>query len=293
MIVRSLIALLITSSVANAAPEAFLAPEETPKIRVSEEAPIAFKALKSAYDQGDKQLAQRYADQYVRYMQRLMLEVRELSQLIGEALVRQGVVDEEDWVGVGQYLSKELARAKGEDVVGVTANLALDQVASDPQGKAEIYVFCSASSRYCREMGPDIERMWRIARRDSKIKFGLYLLGKNDPLHDKAFLEYTGITAPTQDGTELAKQFRVAFVPSVVVRAPTTNKLYLRTGVLPIDRFISLVRKVQGSPSGVTDSELQIIQAKIGYVEQRSKGSGEVLAVSYNSETKSTSLERF
>jgi len=279
--------------------QAFAAdPSEEPVIPVSPEAPESFKAMKHAYNSGDLQAAAGEADNYVRYMQKLMLEVRELSQLVGEALVRQGVIDEEDWVGVGQYLSKEMATSRSEkgDLLGVTADLSLERIEADPSNRAEIYVFISPSSRYSREMGPDIERMRRIAQRDSRIKFGVYSVGPQDSARMEAFKSYTGLNAPVQDGTALAKQFRVAFVPSVVVRAPTTNKLYLRTGALEISRLIEFVRTVQGLPQIVSDSEFSIIEAKVGSKEQQpATSSNGIVRVSYrgNSDDSAPTIEKF
>lgn len=276
-----------------------LPPDQTPPISVNPEAPSAFRGLKIAMDSGNKEMKEKYADQYVRYMQRLMLEVREITQLIGEAMVRQGVVDEEDWVGVGQYLTKELAEARTDknDMLSVTPEVALDAIKPDPNGKAEVYIFCSPSSRYCREMGPDIERLHRLTKSDPQVKFGFFMLGSTEDPRVKAFKEYTGISAPVQDGTALAKQFRIAFVPAVVVRSSSTNEMYLRTGVVPFARLFQLVRKVQGRPPILRENEMQVVSARIGLMEKdaasSSKMAGGVVSVDYSGHAPEQTIERF
>ena len=52
-----------------------------------------------ALEDQDQETAEAYADQFVRYMINLMFEVRALTQTIGEALVAEGVLSEDSWVG--------------------------------------------------------------------------------------------------------------------------------------------------------------------------------------------------
>ena len=123
--------------------EHMLPADQTPAVRVNKDAPGPFIAMKKAYDEGDLETAHAFADQYVRYMQRVMFEVRELSQMVGEALVRNGVVDEEDWVGASQFMGRELARDQATKKVAfkATAEVALERIQADKNGKAEVYVF--------------------------------------------------------------------------------------------------------------------------------------------------------
>jgi hypothetical protein len=257
--------------VGNNPSEHMLPADKTPAVRVNPEAPGPFVAMKKAYDEGDLQTANAFADQYVRYMQRVMFEVRELSQMIGEALVRNKVLEEDDWVGVSQYMGREMARnaaVSGEKVnFKATAELALERIQADKSGKAEIYIFCSVTSSYCRQMGPTIERIYRLTKNDPSIKFAVFTIGKGQQEYLKDFKTYTGMTMPIQNGDELAKQFRVSFVPAVVVRAPTTNRAYLRTGLVQFPRFVEFVRTVQGRPVDMTDGEMNLVATPIGAVE--------------------------
>lgn len=282
--------------------EHMLPADQTPAVRVNKEAPGPFIAMKKAYDEGDVETAHAFADQYVRYMQRVMFEVRELSQMVGEALVRNGVVDEEDWVGASQFMGREMARDNSTNKVAfrATAEVALERIQADKSNKAEVYVFCSVSSTYCREMGPAIERVYRLTKNDSSIKFGVFVIGQGQEQYLKDFKTYTGMSMPIQDGTELAKQFRVSFVPAVVVRAPTANRAYLRTGLISFPRFYEFIKTVQGLPVTMTDSEMNLVSTPIGLLEKdpeafhgKDSDSPEIIDASTSLSAVSGKLQRF
>lgn len=284
-------------------PTAHMLPaDQTPAVRVNKEAPGPFIAMKKAYDEGDLETAHAFADQYVRYMQRVMFEVRELSQMVGEALVRNGVVDEEDWVGASQFMGREMARDQSTQKVAfrATADVALERIQADTKHQAEVYVFCSVTSTYCREMGPEIERIYRLTKNDSAVKFGVFVIGTGQEQYLKDFKSYTGMSMPIQDGSELAKQFRVSFVPAVVVRAPTTNRAYLRTGLISFPRFYEFIKTVQGLPVTMSDREMNIVSVPIGFAERNpeefrgneSDAPG-VIAASTSLEPASGKLQRF
>jgi len=282
--------------------EHIIAADKTPAVRVNKDAPGPFIAMKHAYDEGDMETANAYADQYVRYMQRVMFEVRELSQMVGEALVRNGVLEEDDWVGVSQFMGRELARNKTGEKVSfkATAEVALERIQADKSGKAEVYVFCSVSSTYCRDMGPAIERVYRLTKNDPSIKFGVFIIGEGHEQYLKDFKSYTGMTMPVQNGTELAKQFRVSFVPAVVVRAPTTNRAYLRTGLIPFPRFYEFIKTVQGVPNSMSDKEMDLVSVPIGMAENNTQDSEtdnssqpEILAAGGHISAVSGKLQRF
>ncbi len=247
-----------------------LPPDQTPPVRVNKEAPGPFIAMKRAYDDGDMKTANAFADQYVRYMQRVMFEVRELSQMIGEALVRSKALEEDDWVGVSQLMSKEMAQARKDNPIAfkATPEMGLERIKADPKGEAEVYVFCSVATRYCREMGPDIERLWQIARRDSSVKFGVYLIGESQKDWIRDFRAHTGMTMPIQEGNDLAKAMRVSFVPAVVVRSPATKQSYLRTGLMNFTRLFEFVRAVQGKRPELMTAEMDLVNQPIGQREQ-------------------------
>ena len=245
-------------------------PDEDPQVRINPEAPGPFKAMAAAYQSGDVKLATRYADQYVRYMVNLMFQVRQLTQMIGEALVRNGVLEEDSWVGVEQYMMKEFADArKKEDAsIKVTHDLALQRIKSDPKGQAEVLVFCTLSSVFCREMAPDIERLRIATKNDKNVKLK-FLVVEPNPERDwlESFSEYTGLNLPIHDGREIAKKLRIGFVPSVLIISPGNKTSYLKTGKQDFVRLYEFLRTVQGKSKELTPELKQLIKYPIGEVE--------------------------
>jgi len=246
-----------------------VSPDQDPRVRINPEAPGPFKAMALAFQDGDHALAAQYADQFVRYQINLMYEVKELTSLIGEALIRQSAVEEEDWVGVEQYLDREFAysRADNSSPIRATHEEGLKRIVADPAGQAEIYFFLNLNSKWARQMAPDIERLWRLVQHDSKLKMGVFGLGPAPKNFLASYKDYTGLTAPILDGAEVAKSFRVAFVPAVVVVAPGSKSAYVRTGLQSFKELYELIAAVQGRPMVMTQAATKLMNTPIGYVE--------------------------
>lgn len=252
-------------------------PDVRAPVRINPEAPGPFKSMAVAHQQGDYTLATQYADQYVRYQVDLMFEVRALTQLVGEALVRQGVVDEEDWVGVSQFLEMESAgvRETSGSALRATHDLALRQIKPDLAGKAEVFFFFTPDCRWCRDMAPDVERLWRVAEKDANLNVIVLTAAQTSPALVEAFRDYTGLTMPIMDGTRAAKSFRIGFVPAIVVLSPTQEVAYLQTGSQTFERMYEFVRKVQGQPLEMSSELQKFVSAPIGEVEiQQASGRG-------------------
>lgn len=248
-------------------------PEENAQVRLNKEAPAPFLAMAMANQQGDKALARKYAGQYVRYMLDLMFQVRELTTLIGEALVEQGLVDEEDWVGTTQFMNRELAYAKQEsgEKIKATHENTLERITADPQGQVDIFFFCSLSSKHCRDMTPDFERLYRTFKGDKSVQMAYLTLGDAPKEYLQSFKQYTGLTAPLYPGEKLSKKFRVAFVPALIVIARNSQTVYLRTGKQQFKHMYEVVRKVQGQPLLPTKEFYAAKDAVIGDVEKAKK----------------------
>lgn len=248
-------------------------PHQDPRVRINPEAPGPFKAMAAAFQDGDMETAKAYADQYVRYQIKLMFEVREMTKLIGEALVRQDLVEEDDMVGVDQYIDITFARARTEtqSAVRPTHKHAMERVKSDPEHKVEIYYFFSLNCSWCREMSPDIERLWRVTKGDKKVKFVAAVIGNHSPEWIESYRSYTGLTAPIMNGTEAAKALRIGVVPAVVMVSPTQQISYLKTGQQPFDRLYEFLRTVQGLPAKMTPEIERLLKTPIGN-EEKQKG---------------------
>lgn len=247
-----------------------LPPDQNAKVRINPEAPGPFIAMADAFQRGDDVEAKAYARQFVRYLVDLMFQVKAITNLIGEAMVEEGTIEEDSWVGVEQYLDVELAEARSavNSQVRPTHEEALKRIKADVKGEAEIYYFFSLSSSYARKMAPDVERLWQIAKKDPSLKMVALSLSPESNEYVSAYRRYTGLTAPIMTGTELAKTFRVAFVPTLVVVAPNGGAAYMKTGQQDFRRMYEFVRTVQGKGIAFTPDAEKLVLTKIGNAEK-------------------------
>lgn len=244
-------------------------PDQVPRVRINPQAPGPFIGMALAYQEGDYAMARAYADQYVRYQEEMLFQVRDLTQLIGEAMIRQGVIEEDSWVGVDQTVSRLFAEARNElgSPFKITHEEVLKRVAPDPEKKVEIYYFFSIDNSWSRKMAPDIERLWRLAKSDDRIKMVALTMRELPDEWIQSYRDYTGLSLPILEGAEAAKTFRVRYVPAVVMVSPTTKKAYRTTGKQSFIELYQLMRKIQDLPADVTAEVQTVIDAKIGQAE--------------------------
>lgn len=250
-------------------PGEVLPPHITPSVRLNPDAPSSILGMVGAMRDEDRVLADAYADQYVRYMQNYFFEVREITQLIGEALVRQKAIDEDNWDGVGQQMVRELAQTRKEmgALIKPTHDVAMKRIKPDSAGRADVYFFFTMSCSWCRYMAPDVERLWRVLKDDPKAKMVTLTIGQASPELLQEYRSYTGLSAPIYEGTVMAKQLDLGFVPALVVVSPSKNHAYLKTGQQTFERMYEFVRMVQGQEVKETPTIRRLLETPIGQAE--------------------------
>lgn len=244
-------------------------PEENPSILVNPDSPAPVLGMIDSYRRGDEQKAGEYADQFVRYVQNYFFEVRKITQLFGQALVRQHVISEDDWVGVGQYIDYEMAKTRKERniVIKPTQEVAMKRIKADEKHEAEIYYFFTMNCSWCRYMAPDVERLWRVAQRDPKVKMTALTLEDVPEDWITEYRRYTGLSVPIFDGKEAAKKLDIGFVPALVIVSPTGKHAYKKTGQQTFERMYEFLRTVQGLPVELSGELLRLVEAPIGEAE--------------------------
>jgi hypothetical protein len=248
--------------------------------RVDRDAPKAFQDMVFYNRTGDTEGAKQAAGEYVDYLVNLMFEVRSYAKMIGEALIEKKQIEEDDWIGVEQYLDQTFAsvRAENSSAIKPTHSEAMKRIAADTKGQAEVYFFFTLSCSWCRNMAPDVERLWRVVKSDKNVKMVALTIGESPSDWIKEYRKYTGLSLPIYDGTNLARSFDIGFVPAVVVVSPTQNKAYLKTGEQSFDRMYEFVRTVQGLPVSATPVIQQVLRTPIGQIELADKKAGKFLA---------------
>ncbi len=239
--------------------------------RVDPNAPDGFKKIVIGLRSRDMAKAAEGADLFVDYMVNLMWEVREITKLIGGALLRRGLIKEESWDGVEQYLEYELAQARKSmgSPMKITHEESLKKIKPDPQHKVEIYYFFTLSCSYCRYMASDVERLYRaVVKNDNRVKL-VGLTFRNTPVDwVKSYRRHTGLTIPIFEGKKVAESLDISFVPSFVVISPTTKKAYKRSGQMTFDHMYEFVRAVQGLPAPMTRKIKNLKKLPISMPEQ-------------------------
>jgi hypothetical protein len=244
----------------------FLPPDQTPQVAVNPDAPSSIISMIESNRRGDKVTAKGYAKQFVRMLQNYFFEVKQISSLIGDALIEEEVISGEDWVGATQAMDIEFAKTRLEQGAAIkpTHDVAMRRVVPDPKKELEVFFMFSRTCSYCRLMAPDVERLYRVLKDDSRIKFTGLVVGETDELWLKEFRQYTGLSMPVFDGTELSKQVNVKFLPVLLIVTPNGQRSYLISGQQTFDRMYEFVKVAQGLPVEDNSSIQAIIRTPMG-----------------------------
>lgn len=258
--------------VSDQPPSSFPSPDTDPSVRINPDAPVPAIAMIIANQNGDREMALAYAKQLLRYQENFFFEVRQLTSLLGQAMIDQHIVDDDEWAGVGQMIEFEFAKARQEAgaMLKPTHDKAMERIKPDPKHEAEIYYFFTMHCSWCRKMAPDVERLHRVAEKDKRLKMVALTLNKIPKSFVTEYRAYTGLTLPILQGWKQAKAFGVRFAPALVVVSPNNKVAYLKTGQQTFERMYDFVRRVQGLPSTLSPELAQLISEPIGEVEQLS-----------------------
>lgn len=248
----------------------FLPPDETPSVAVNPNAPSSIISMIESNRRGDKITARAYAKQFVRMLQNFFFEAREMTTLIGDALIEESVIEENDWIGAEQAIDIELAKTRLEKGVTIkpTNDVAMKRIIPDPKKEIEVFFIFSRSCSYCRNMAPDVERLYRILKDDKRVKFTALVVGESDEIWLSEFRDYTGLSVPAFDGTDFAKDFKLKFFPVLLVILPNGERSYYKSGQQTFERMYEFVRTAQGLKVEDSKSLQAIIKTPIGQAEK-------------------------
>src|SRR5262249_26283116 len=153
----------------------------------------------------------KYADQFVRYELNYFYQVREMTKLIGEALVRNKQISEDDWDGVPQYIDYEYAKRRRDNGIAIKPQHddAMSRIKPDRKNQADVYYFFNFNCEWCRKMTPDVERLYQAVKSDSRVRMVGLTIGPVPKAWMNEYRAYTGLTAPVLNGESLAKALGV------------------------------------------------------------------------------------
>ena len=247
---------------------------------ISAQAPEGYVRIMKGLDSNNYSEAKQGAAEFVGYMMNLMFRVREVTRLLVDAMIDVGLRDADDMYGAEDMIEWNAAaeREEGNSPFSPTHKSVLKRINSDSEGRAEVYYFFSLNCEFCRDMGPDVERLWRAVKRDKRVKMSGLVVGYPQKEWLDEFTDYVGISFPVVGGTEIAKTWRVASLPSLVVVSPNGNTAYRRTGQMDFKSMYEFVRKVQGESADMNARLVQLERMPIGFETEGTVARGSALA---------------
>lgn len=246
-------------------------------------APQSFHDMIGALNSNDWVKARSSAERFVKWINKLMLRVRQVTYLVGEAMVETGQISEENWIESYNLLRYYYAdvyndenfpfKPKQEDV--------LELIKPDPKQQVQIYYFFTLNSSYSRQMASDIERIWRVVKGDPRLRMVALTMGPEDKEWVASYRQHTGLTVPIYEGRALADKFRVRFVPSLVVVTSNSKNAYVSTGTQSFQSMYEIVRSAQGLPTIATPELQRLAATPIGFVESAQSQRGQFVPASF------------
>jgi len=254
----------------NISEKTFLPPDQTPSVAVNPESPSSVIQMIESSRRGDTVTAKGYARQFVRVLQNYFFEVRQITSMIGEALIEENAIQKEDWVGAEQSIDIEMARTRLEKGVAIKPNndVAMKRIVPDPKKEVQVFYLFSRSCSYCRYMAPDVERLNRAIKGDKRVKITGLVVGGGDEAWLNEFRDYTGLSMPVFDGTEFAEMFKLKFFPVILVLLPNGQRSYFKSGQQTFESMFEFVRTAQGLPINDSASLQALVKTPIGEAEK-------------------------
>lgn len=249
----------------------FLPPDQTPSVAINPNAPSSIISMIESNRRGDSQNAKAYARQFVRVLQNFFFEARQITSLIGDALIEENAIQEEEWVGAEQAIDIELAKTRLEKGVTIkpSHDVAMKRIVPDPKKEVEVYYIFARTCSYCRFMAPDVERLYRALQGDKRVKFTGLVVGDDvTPEWLEEFKTYTGMTLPVFDGSDFSKKLKLRFFPVLLVVSPNGQRSYFKSGQQSFERMYEFVRVAQGLAVDDTPALQAIIRTPIGEGEK-------------------------
>jgi|GEM_PF-4960082 len=237
------------------------------------ETPDSFARMLKKYKNGDIVGAGVAADDYVDYLSNLVYDVREITRIILASMVRKGIRKEEEVFGVADLLDLQMAAYMSETNSPFQPNheSALKRIKPDANHMAEVYFIFTVENQWCAKMITDVERVWRVALGDPRVKMTGLVLDYPADAWLNAYKNYHGLTFPILDGSQAAKTWRIGLIPTLVVVSPTNKLSYQISGLNNFTHMYEILRTVQGLPTEMTPEVVALLNAPIGE-EEKTKG---------------------
>ncbi len=203
-------------------------PEADMAIPGRDDAPLPFKGMMAALEVDNKDLAQKYARQYVRYLKRVQNKTDKVMAVVNEAMGNEGMIPKEQ-LNLQENLPEpsdpKIAEEQSEDKLREEVRAAVrHKVPQDPFGEVDIYFFFKMDEEGSKLMVPEIQSFYDKVEGDSKVRFMALSLDAPSAEDIKEYTDTFKIKYPVKSGKILATKLGITEAPTIVFvphNAPT------------------------------------------------------------------------
>jgi len=188
-----------------------------------EDAPGPFRAMMASLEMGDAELAQKYAQQYVKYLKSVQTRTDSVMALVNKAMTSEGMlkkenVENDDSIDIAKLSEAQNTENFDEEKARKDIRSALKgTVPQDPFGEVDIYFFFQMDDENSRLMLPEIRTFYESIKDNSKIKFIALSLDNASREDIKEYSDTFDIKFPIRGGMTLAKKLNVSAVPMTLI----------------------------------------------------------------------------
>lgn len=241
-------------------------PDEDAPLTPEEKAPVPFKAMMSAMNAGNDELAYKYARQYVRYMRNVSDRVKRVVDFQEVAVEREGIrpgnLQNNPYVNLLEKDFQDEKTQKELSVVGIDPRAQslikkaqLDEsteskssnIPVDPKGEVDVLFFFSASQMESKERAGDIENISSSFVNNPKIHFlGLSMDSSMTDSDLLRFADSNGLSIPVQQGQQFASRLGIQESPAVLLVTRNSKALYKIQNNQSVTDIVKVIRVMSG-----------------------------------------------
>jgi len=192
-------------------------PEADISIPGRDDAPLPFRGMMAALEVDNRELAQKYARQYVRYLKRVQNKTDKVMAVVNKAMGDEGMTPTntpkaEDNLEPTKTVEQDEEKLREEVRLAVK-----DRVPQDPFGEVDVYFFFKMDDEGSKLMIPEIESFYKKFSSDKNVRFMALSLDNPTKEDIKEYSDTYKLSFPIKSGMALAKKLNVSGVPTTLV----------------------------------------------------------------------------
>jgi hypothetical protein len=192
-------------------------PDEELSIPGRDDAPLPFRGMMAALEVDNRELAQKYAKQYVKYLKKVQNKTDKVMAVVNQAMGEEGMISANELDSLDDSEEpKDLEQDEGK-LRQEVKDAVKERVPQDPFGEVDVYFFFKMDDEGSKLMIPEIESFYSSVKDDSKVRFIALSLDNPTKEDIQEFTETYKIKFPVKSGMALAKKLNVTGVPTTLI----------------------------------------------------------------------------